>query len=200
MVAATAEPTAIVTGQYEPSSAITELTEAQGSVMIFAPCTVVVHPALRSYLATLAIPTRDQFHCPTESASEMQGELLQFERGYMIYMVEMERVFVVYDGLYHGINTPWELVYANLLDTLPTSTTVPPTAPEDLVFNPPGVFEKVWETGPNRERLGMAKMPVPEEISVIAQRFHQGWLLLQRSLTGDTPERLHIFSVEARIF
>lgn len=170
--------------------------------LIYAPCTIVIHESLRSYMDDLDPQLQEGFRCPVEQPSNHQGAFLPYERGYMLYLSELDRMFVAYDGIYNGMNSPWELVYVRLLEEASGRSPVSPRAPEDLLFVPPENFgfARIWSMGTNRERLGMAKMPQPESVALIAQRFHGGWLLLRTSADVSATTILHVFPIESRVF
>jgi len=192
----------LATSTPEAPTVPTAEVEFFATALIYAPCTVLIHETLRTYMDDLAPSVQEGFRCPVEEPSIHRGAFLPYERGYMLYLDGLDRMFVAYDGIYHGLHAPWEFIYVGLLDDALPRTPVPPSAPEDLLFPPPATFGfwRVWDTGTNRDRLGMAKTPRPEEVSVIAQRFHGGWLLLRTPVGMMATGTLHVFSIDSRLF
>ncbi|MBX3011692.1 MAG: serine/threonine protein kinase [Caldilineaceae bacterium] len=149
------------------------------------PCTATPDPLLGSFLAALEPPLQAEFQCAIGRAVESDGALLQFEHGYMLYVYQLNRMFIVstQDQQWDDLNLVWLDG-----DTIPLPNGIV-TLPEDGVFSPIQMFGKLWENEEIRTRLGAALMPNAARFPVVAQKFPGGWLVLDK----ERPAELFFF-------
>ena len=162
------------------------------SAIIHAPCVVLMDSRLQPYILETLPYLQEQYRCPSDIPIIGMGAYLVFAHGYMIYLRDVEQVFVAYATV-DETTPPWELFPAHP-EILVEGSTPGPTAPEDMQFYPSGIFGDVWSLGTNRQRLGMAKMPQPNAVAVTAQPFHESWLLLQSPPDAPMEATLHVFA------
>jgi len=147
-------------------------------------CTTLPADALSPYIAQLDSNFLAEFRCATGLAVGGYGELLLFDYGYMLYVYEMDKMFVV-----STLDEQWEDIDLAWLD----GDTIPPPGeaddPESGKFTPQQMFGKIWQNATIRRMLGEALMPTAARFPVIAQKFPGGWLVLDQ----ERPDERYLF-------
>ncbi len=201
---ATPQPSATAAPTNDPATPTTAAiftVTADSAATIFGHCLSVTDAQLYQRIRTLKPRSlRPSFRCATEQAQYVSGEYLDFERGTMIYVHGLEKIFVSYLGNYNGVDHAWQDFDAELLTPKRPEALVTPVAPEDTRFYPTGKFGTLWYTGDVGQRLGMATTPAAIATTIVAQRFNQGWLLLREPAGEDRDATLHAYPIMARLF
>lgn len=147
-----------------------------------APTTCIFLPSLsfKPYIAQLAPKLQPEFQCATSAVVQGTGELLKFEHGFMLYLPDVNRMFVfnVADQQWEDLDLTW------LTDTL----MAPPEAinlPEEGRFTPQRIFGTIWQDAEIQSLLGLAIMPEAARFPVRAQKFPGGWLVIDLERPTD---------------
>lgn len=173
----------------EPT-AITVTTAVSGTVEATSPtlpteavvdvCPVMTDATFRSYIEQLDAAIQADFRCASTLAVAGNGELLQFEHGYMIYLHEPGTMFIV-----STVDQQWEDLELAWWD----GDTIPPPGdievPEEGIFTPKRMFGKLWQYPRIRTLLGAALMPEAIRFAVLAQKFPGGWLVLNQERSDE---------------
>ncbi len=135
---------------------------------------------LKPYIEQIGQALLADFACATGGIVQGDGELLQLERGYMLYLYETDKMFVV-----RNLDQQWVEIDLTWLD----GDTIPPPAeilaPEEGRFTPKQMFGKIWQNADIREMLGTAIMPNAVRFPVLAQKFPGGWLIVNRERADE---------------
>jgi hypothetical protein len=169
------------------------------AMLYLAPCQSATAELLIPYVAAMDAAVREGFRCAIDRPQTLDGEYLPYERGAMLLLPGLEKMFIRYEGIYNGVEAPWQDVDLPLLAPVPLEAPLPPHAPEDLRYNPTQVFARIWQNEPMRTRLGLALRPQSETVRVVAQPFNGGWLIL-RLATSAEDAALYIYPLTARLF
>ena len=147
-------------------------------------CITLSDDALRPSIGQLDSAFQAEFRCATGLAVGGYGELLLFDYGYMLYVYEMDKMFVV-----STLDDQWEDIDLAWLD----GDTIPPQAevddPESGKFTPQQMFGKIWQNASIRTMLGEVLMPNAARFPVVAQKFPGGWLVLDQ----ERPDERYLF-------
>lgn len=136
---------------------------------------------LEPYLVRVEVTAQVDFACATGDLIEGEGELLKLEQGYMLYVDQIDKMFVVRD-----LDQQWIEIDLLWLD----GDTIPPPpeeilAPEEGRFTPKQMFGKIWQNAEIRAMLGTAIMPNAVRFPVLAQKFPGGWLIVNRERSDE---------------
>jgi hypothetical protein len=142
-------------------------------VLASTPCAGLPAQQFQPYIAQLDDRLQTEFRCATSHVVGGNGALLKFEHGFMLYLTEVNKMFVV-----NGLDQQWEdidLVWlAN--DTMPPRGEIGP--PEEGKFTPQHLFGKLWQNKDLHAMLGLAIMPEAARFPVLAQKFPGGWVVV----------------------
>ncbi len=163
-------------GQAGPS---TVLADDDNSLTLGDEC-IFPDRILKPYIEQIGQALQADFLCAAGGIVEGDGELLQLEHGYMLYLYETDKMFVV-----RNLDQQWVEIDLMWLD----GDTIPPPAeilaPEEGRFTPKQMFGKIWQNADIRQMLGNAIMPNAVRFPVLAQKFPGGWLIVNRERADE---------------
>jgi serine/threonine-protein kinase len=136
-------------------------------------CTFLPHQALKAYIAQLAPKWQPEFQCATSAVMGGTGELLKFEHGFMLYLAEVNRMFV-----FNVADQQWEDLDLTWLTDTPIAPLGAINLPEEGRFTPQRIFGTIWQDAEIQRLLGLAIMPEAARFPVRAQKFPGGWLVI----------------------
>lgn len=169
------KPIAIVWSTAWSTPAITATTKLAST-----GCTFLPGQLFKPYIAQLAPNLQPEFQCATSAVVGGTGELLKFEHGFMLYLADVNRMFV-----FTVVDQQWE----DLDLTWLTDTFIAPRGainlPEEGRFTPQRIFGKIWQATEIQSVLGLAIMPEAARFSVRAQKFPGGWLVIDMERPTD---------------
>lgn len=160
---------------------------------IFGHCMSEIDAQLLIYVNTMAALQEAGFRCATDQALYLEGAYLDYERGFMLYLHMLDRIFVTYNGFYDNTESAWEDFPVEWQEGNGLRATAQPIPPEDLRFYPTQMFAVIWEREHVRARLGMAMTPRPTPATFVVQRFDQGWLILREPAGEEQSATLHVY-------
>ncbi len=164
-----------------PVTAVTPtIARTTNTVQAATTCNFLPDTAFSPYIARLEAQLQPEFRCATSAVIEGAGELLKFEHGFMLYLPDVNKMFV-----FDITKQEWEEIdLAWLTDALiaPRGTIGPP---EEGRFAPQRVFGKLWQSQEIQKLLGLAIMPEAVRFPIRAQKFPGGWLVIDLERPAD---------------
>ena len=120
--------------------------------------------------------------CPADDAVETRGSIMQFERGYMIWLQSEDAIYV----LYTGERTPrWEAFDDTFIEGMPETDPDLESQRPPYTFQPRRGMGKVWrEQDEVRRRLGWAVAEYEFPYTVQVQSGEQTGLYIAERLGG----------------
>lgn len=176
-------PAATVAGK--PIAVIWSTTPMTATAKLAATtCIFLPDQSFKPYIAQLAPKLQPEFQCATSAVVGGTGELLKFEHGFMLYLAEVNRMFV-----FHVADQQWEDLDLTWLTDALTTPRGAINLPEEGRFTPQRIFGKIWQDAEIQSLLGLAIMPEAARFPVRAQKFPGGWLVID----GERPADPYLF-------
>lgn len=164
-------PTLVVTPTITATATLTPTVEATEMV-----CPTTIDGHFSGYIASQPSAVQDQLKCAEYAPTQPHARLLPFEHGFILLLEESSEFYIAYDGKWISEGVNWQ------------SEADPATAPlpnQDSLYQPTGVWEKIWKAHKGQEHLGYATQPEPNRFTAVKQEFINGSILVANQDDGQ---------------
>ncbi len=171
-------PTTVVT----PTTVTPTITPTLTPTLTLTPtveaeiCSTQIDEHFRSYIASQSQPIKDQLKCAQYAATAPHARLLRFEHGFMLLLEESSEVYIAAGDQWIQQGVDWQS------DVDPATTPLPSKI--DL-YQPAGMWEKLWKKHKGEDRLGYATQAEPSRFDAVKQEFTNGSILLANQANGE---------------